>query len=137
MNLFLVSCGTAPLTSDQCTNMNWRARGKQEALQGQTAKAYVENLKQCQKHGIKASEEDYVQGRSEGLELFCTSEVGETFGRQGQNYQHTCPDRLEKQFLKGYALGLREFKIVEKEKELREREEEIRKKEKEAENKAN
>ncbi len=44
-----------------------------------------------------------------GLELFCTAENGQPYGRSGKVYQRVCPFSLEKKFLPTYYVGRREY----------------------------
>lgn len=65
------------------------------------------NFKMCDKLILKQMQERYGQG----LNKFCTPEVGYTFGASGKVYQNVCFKNLEKDFLPKYNQGRKEFLI--------------------------
>src|SRR6266404_1769391 len=116
----VLSC--AILSKDQCETMNWFEKGKTDATEGQSPTRFESYRAACSKHSITADQDAYTKGFAIGLETFCTEDRGYSVGREGFNYQRTCPKDLEAAFLKGYYLGHREFEVKKKEEELIERE---------------
>ena len=63
----------------------------------------------CLKLSAKLAQKQYITGRTAGLKEFCTYKSGYQFGRQGNNYNNTCPKKMENQFFQGYRLGKTEY----------------------------
>ncbi len=126
--LILILMGVATCTSlskEDCANMHWSSKGREDAYQGKTLAELGKYQKQCNKHAVTIDKENYYDGFNEGLKTFCTEERANSFGRSGGVYQGQCPTHLEKNFIKPYELAYREYKIEKKEKELEERQEEL------------
>ncbi|MCB9093235.1 MAG: DUF2799 domain-containing protein, partial [Halobacteriovoraceae bacterium] len=122
--LFIASCTT--LTKEDCQSMNWFEKGRSDAMNGKTIKAFSEYNKTCSQYNVTVDHEKYASGRVQGLTFFCTYENGQLFGRGGEAYLGICPQKLEPEFLKGYYIGKKEAELKKKEQELELREQDLK-----------
>lgn len=125
--VFIIVSSCASMSKEECTSMNWSAKGREDAYEGESLNMFSKYHKFCSnEYGINISKERYVKGYSLGLESFCTPQRGETFGHKGGVYKGQCPKNRERDFLKAYNLAFREYKLQQKEEELANRERELR-----------
>ena len=89
--------------------------GYSHAVRGSKA-AFTSSV--CLKLSATHSQKEYMNGRSEGLKVFCTYKEGYNLGLTNGYYQNICPKHLEQSFFKGYSLGLQEYKTDQRQKEL-------------------
>lgn len=105
--------------------MNWFEGGRLDGAKGIGTQTFQEYSQACLKHGIQASEIEYLKGRKTGLNKFCTYESGLNHGSSGNTYKNVCPDHLKGGFLKGYRLGKRKYELDQKEIEIIRRQNEL------------
>lgn len=98
-----------------CTAKNNKKTGYQDAING--LKPRNAELNECLREGYISNKTNYEAGYLEGLETFCTKEMGLTFGRQGKIYDVTCPPSRVTAFSVGYTEGKMEFDRLQVEKE--------------------
>lgn len=119
---FLISgCSLFSLSEEQCRHMDWYAKGRTDALNGESMGSISGYSKQCSKYSIVPNKRDYTNGFNQGLEQFCTYERGKEYGYLGRFYKNTCPTHLEENFIKGYKYGKKKRKIE----ELKEKQEKL------------
>ncbi|PIT99265.1 MAG: hypothetical protein COT74_09665 [Bdellovibrionales bacterium CG10_big_fil_rev_8_21_14_0_10_45_34] len=124
--LFLFSSCTT-LSQKDCESMDWYSKGKSDGVAGDSANKFAKYSSRCDEHGIQPDKPKYQEGYAAGLAIFCTFDSGENFGLSGSSYQGVCSGDSEKDFLKGFHIGQKEFRLQTKEAELANREKELRK----------
>lgn len=97
--------GCASMNKSECLTADWRTVGFEDGVAGENISNIGEYRKDCAKHGVSPSLEDYQQGHAQGSELFCTTQNGFERGNDGRGYQRSCPEVLEQDFLTGYQDG--------------------------------
>jgi len=80
--------------------------GYSSAIRGKTEN-FIRSA--CLKLSPKFSQMQYKEGRRAGLKVFCTYKSGYQFGRQGNDYNNTCPKNTEDKFFQAYQLGKKEY----------------------------
>lgn len=101
---FISSCTT--MNKRECLAGEWRDAGYDDATRGLAPERFNDHAKACAKHGITANNTVYKDGYNEGLQVYCSVEVGIRKGRLVDDYRGTCPTELEIGFLTGYIQGL-------------------------------
>ena len=89
--------------------------GYVDALNGRTSS--FSSVK-CLKLSADQSHKEYEKGQNAGLKVFCSYKVGYSFGLRNASYQNICPRNLETDFMKGYTLGLQEYKAEQRQREF-------------------
>jgi hypothetical protein len=102
-----ISCSSTK--KHQCHKINWEEMGKNDVLNGFSTKRNEYWKNSCPHKFNQEKQSLYLKGQKAGIEAFCTFEYGLKFGETGQKYQQVCPKKLEREFLKGYRLGLKNF----------------------------
>lgn len=97
--------GCATLSKNECLTANWRNIGYEDGVKGYSQSRMGDHRRACAEHGITLNREDYLNGRAEGLRVFCQPIRGFRYGRQGSNYRGVCPHDLEAAFLDAYNYG--------------------------------
>lgn len=64
-------------------------------------------VKDCSRHGVSPDRTEYIDGRKQGLQTYCTQSRGFDEGKSGGDYEFACPPSLEPDFLSGYEPGKR------------------------------
>ncbi len=108
LGMLLLVSGCASLKKGECLEGDWGGIGFRDGAAGyDSASRLTRHSKACGKHGVTPDHELYNEGHAQGLETFCTTPEGYTYGRKGSEYRGICPVALEKDFLKGYVEGLK------------------------------
>jgi hypothetical protein len=94
----------------ECPTKNWRKSGYDQALAGD--KPSSEDMNQCAARGISVKRTDYQEGYVDGIQQFCTFDYGLSFGREGHEYNDTCPPSVMNAFLAGYSQGKMEYQSL-------------------------
>lgn len=101
------SCTT--MSAAECEYQDWKAKGLVDGSQGKTMEQYFRYVRACDRHGFEPNQQDYEEGRDQGLQYFCTRENGFEYGEGGREYQGVCPPAIEHQFLSAYNIGREMF----------------------------
>lgn len=102
--ILLPACAT--MNKSECLNADWQIIGLEDGAQGRLP-AYIGNHRSaCAQYGVTPDLTLYQQGHKQGLLQYCTKARGYQAGAEGDDYLGVCPADLEKDFLKGYELGL-------------------------------
>lgn len=96
-------CASKGMSKAECKLADWRAIGFEDGVRGAHPSAFGAHRSECAEHGVVAGFDDYMQGRSEGLESFCRPENGARLGAEGIRYTGVCPAHLERDFLAAHA----------------------------------
>ena len=74
---------------------------------------FDEYVDTCAKYDVVPDFAKYSEGRTKGLEFFCTRSNGYSEGRQGREYQNVCSGTSEELFLEGHSFGYRVYSAIE------------------------
>ncbi len=99
-----VSCAT--LSRESCERGDWYGIGYEDGSYGRPLSRLRDHKQACLEYSVLPEENTYQQGRTDGLEIYCTDENGYNEGVKIWEYQNVCPAELEPGFLRGYLLGL-------------------------------
>ncbi len=105
--------GCATLSKADCLNGDWYEFGLEDGKAGLESDRFNEYVDICAKYGVSPDFAKYSEGRTKGLEFFCTRNVGYAEGREGRKYQDVCSGAAEEFFLEGHTLGYRVYAAVE------------------------
>ena len=97
------------MSAAECQYQDWKAKGLVDGTMGKTMEQYLRYVRACDRHGFVPNRQDYVEGRDQGLQYFCTRENGFEYGEGGREYQGVCPPAIEHQFLSAYNVGREMF----------------------------
>ena len=59
----------------------------------------------CAKYSIQVDQATYEEGRQQGAKRYCTRANGFSIGMDGDRYENSCPESVERDFLSGYQPG--------------------------------
>ena len=103
--------GCATLSKEECFGANWSQIGFNNAVKGLNLGRQAEYNKACEKHGVDVDVDvdvtTYEHGYGEGLQKFCTADIGYQHGLDSKEYLGICPENLEPNFLQQYIKGLK------------------------------
>ena len=113
MHLKLLGITSAILLLSSCANMNesdcltadWNLIGFEDGSFGKNESHIKQHRKDCAEHGVTPDLSAYRQGHLDGSKRFCTANNGFSRGRQGKDYNRSCPQQLEAAFLTGFTDG--------------------------------
>lgn len=103
----LIILGCAVLSKADCLYGDWYEFGLEDGEAGLESDRFNEYVDICAKYGVSPDFAKYSEGRTKGLEFFCTRSVGYAEGREGREYRDVCSGAKEELFLKGHSLGYR------------------------------
>ena len=103
----LLMPGCAALSKADCLNGDWYEFGLEDGKAGLESDRFNEYVDICAKYGVSPDFAKYSEGRTKGLEFFCTRNVGYVEGREGRDYRDVCSGAAEELFLEGHSLGHR------------------------------
>ena len=118
----LAMTGCASLSKEECLTGDWHGIGYQDGLQGKTEAYLAEHQQACSEHKVKLNLDQYLTGRTKGLQSYCKPDNGYRVGRNGFVYAYVCPPDMETAFLATYKKGrdfyLQEQKVRETERKI-------------------
>ena len=103
--------GCASIGSDECQVADWRTVGLEDGAQGASPDAISRYRVACAEHGVVPDLDAYMQGRTEGLQSYCTPGNAFNVGAQGATYGGVCPPDVEGAFLDAYSSGHRLYEL--------------------------
>lgn len=111
LGLGLVGC--ASLSKESCLEGDWYAIGLKDGSNGYKAERRFDHQAACTKHGVSAQlqVEEYLRGREEGLEEYCTPENAYDVGLRVEYHHNVCPQEMKAAFNKAWREGRREARI--------------------------
>jgi Protein of unknown function (DUF2799) len=101
----LLFSGCATLSKSECQSGSWFEIGVRDGAVGHGEERFASHAAACARHGLDADRGQWLAGRSQGLNRYCTARSGVEVGRQNGNYAGVCPVELEPSFLNGLRLG--------------------------------
>lgn len=101
--LLLSSC--ASMSKEECLTANWLDQGFRDGRTGQPLSRLEDHRAACAKVAVIPNNNLYIEGREQGIVLYCTPENALQEGLQGRPYRHACPAELEQAFLRSYTNG--------------------------------
>ena len=102
VTLFIFS-SCSSLTKEECDSTNWRKKGFTEGTYGYPSKLNSYE-KQCKEFGHIISKSEYIDGRNEGLEIYCNYNNGYNLGLSGKMGFGDC-EAINPDFTHGYSVG--------------------------------
>ena len=114
----LMFSGCASFNKTLCLEGDWYEIGLRDGESGVESKQFDEYVDTCAKYDVLPDFAKYSEGRTKGLEFFCTRSVGYSEGRQGRKYRNVCSGTPEEQFLEGHLLGFNIYSAEETIKDL-------------------
>src|SRR5689334_5153962 len=103
----LSSC--ASMSKSECVYADWRAIGFEDGAAGMPATVVSGRRQACAAAGVTPNMAEYLAGRDEGLDEYCTPANGFTSGEEGQPYTGACARHNETAFVEQHRLGSRLF----------------------------
>jgi hypothetical protein len=107
--LLAVSCcllsSCASMSKDECLYADWRAIGYEDGANGYPATAVSARRQACAKAGVTPDMGEYLAGRDQGLNEYCTPANGFATGERGVSYSGACGRHDEASFLEHYRAG--------------------------------
>ncbi len=103
--VLLMFAGCASLSKAQCLEGDWYEIGLSDGESGVESDRFNGYVDTCAKYGVVPDFAKYSEGRTKGLEFFCTRSNGYSEGRQGRVYRKVCSGASEQLFLEGHSLG--------------------------------
>jgi hypothetical protein len=96
----------ASLSPEQCRNADWRQIGYADGIEGQPGSRIQQHASACASANVAPDLQSYLNGRSEGLIVYCQPEKGFQVGRQGKaDNAGDCAPPLRTAFLEQYQKG--------------------------------
>ena len=97
------------MSKSECVYADWRAIGFEDGAAGMPATAISERRQACAAAGVTPNMSEYLAGRDEGLQEYCTPANGFASGEEGQPYTGACARHNEPAFVEQHRLGSRLF----------------------------
>ncbi|MYC25621.1 MAG: DUF2799 domain-containing protein [Gammaproteobacteria bacterium] len=105
MSVLLMFSGCVSLSKTQCLEGDWFEIGLHDGESGVESEQFNVYVDTCAKYNVVPDFAKYSEGRTKGLEFFCTHSNGYSEGRQGREYRNVCSGTAEELFLEGHSLG--------------------------------
>ena len=77
----MVLAGCATLSKESCEQGDWYGIGYNDGTEGHPQGRLLNHRKACIEFNISPDENDYQQGRSDGLKIYCTDRNGYEEGK--------------------------------------------------------
>ncbi|MBV5316513.1 MAG: DUF2799 domain-containing protein [Desulfobulbaceae bacterium] len=94
----LLLAGCATLSREQCQRGDWFGLGITDGQNGQPASRLDQHSRACSEHGIHVDNQQYLNGRAQGLQDYCQIENAFDSGLEGRRYQQVCPPSIDAAF---------------------------------------
>lgn len=107
----LVLSACASLSKEECLAADWYTIGVEDGSRGYAVSRIGAHRKACAEVGVQPDMARYSEGRSFGLQSFCTRERGYSEGENGRSYRGVCPPHLEPIFMQGYLAGQDVYRV--------------------------
>lgn len=101
--LLLSNC--ANMNKSDCLTADWQIIGFEDGNFGKNQSHISRHRKECAQHGVTPDLTAYRKGHFDGSKNFCTTDNGFSRGRQGKDYNRSCPEQFESAFLMGFTDG--------------------------------
>ena len=101
----LMLSGCATLSETECLHGDWFSIGQFDGKYGYKASRLDRHRKACAKVNTYIDVDEYMRGRRDGLNYYCTPQNGFDVGLNGDYYNNVCPPQLERDFLEHYSYG--------------------------------
>ncbi|MEL7022754.1 MAG: DUF2799 domain-containing protein [Pseudomonadota bacterium] len=106
----LGGCATG-MSEQACLTADWRTVGFEDGVAGKTPSAISYYRNQCADAGVTPDLDEYLAGRTQGLETYCRPANGYRVGERGGQYHGVCDASSESDFLAAFNDG-RELYIL-------------------------
>lgn len=97
------SCAT--MNANECAVADWQGRGYEDGSRGYSADRYGRHQKACAKHGVKANFTEYKAGYDQGIQTYCTSDLGYAYGKVNRAFPKVCTGNTAATVRRGYNVG--------------------------------
>lgn len=95
----------ASISEDECRAMDWRTVGYEDGAAGHGPERLTWRRQACAEYGVSPDLDAYLEGRAQGLQVFCVPANGFRLGAAGQGYGGACPSDTADSFLEAYEAG--------------------------------
>ena len=103
--LCVLLTGCATMSADECKLANWSDVGLRDGLEGAALSRLDARVKDCAEAKVAVDTLRYLQGRDQGLLLFCQIEKAVPLGLKGGSYSGVCPVGIDGEFRRQFRLG--------------------------------
>ena len=97
--------GCASMREDQCPKVDWFELGVRDGRAGHPAERLVEHREACAGANVAPDEAQYLQGRREGIAVYCQIDNAVTEGLAGRRYHGLCNAAWVRNYQAGYAVA--------------------------------
>jgi len=101
----LVFYGCATMNANECAVVDWQGRGYEDGSRGYATDRYGRHRKACAKHGVTANFAEYKTGYDQGIQTYCTSGLGYSYGKVNRTFPKVCTGNTTDVVRRGYDLG--------------------------------
>jgi len=109
-----INAGCATLSKDECLNANWYSIGYEDGTKGRSANWQAKHRKACSEFNVTVDVDQYLTGRSKGLQRYCVPKNGYWVGKSGYRYAGVCSSVQEPAFLDAYRYGRDVYRLTRK-----------------------
>lgn len=103
ISLAVYSCAT--MNANECAVADWQGRGYDDGSRGYPTDRYGRHQKACAKHGVKANFTEYKTGYDQGIQTYCTSDLGYAYGKVNRTFPKVCTGGTVDIVRRGYDAG--------------------------------
>lgn len=102
----LVLSACASISEEECLAADWYSIGVEDGSLGQPMSRIGAYRKDCAEVGVSPDATKYGEGRTVGLESFCTYDRGYDEGKKSSGKTSVCPPgQMQGEFMQGYNAG--------------------------------
>lgn len=102
--LALSACET--ISKEECLAADWYSIGVEDGSKGESMSRIGAYRKDCAEVGVSPDATKYGEGRTVGLESFCTYDRGYNEGKKSSSKTSVCPPgQMQGEFMQGYNAG--------------------------------
>ncbi len=94
----LMVTGCATLSREQCQRGDWYSIGMADGQAGEPVSRLDRHVRACSQYGIAVNDQQYRQGRTQGLVDYCQLDNAFDTGLRGVRYQGVCPPAIDALF---------------------------------------
>jgi len=106
---FLGAC--ASLTQEQCLAGDWENIGYNDGISGRQESYIGRHFDACSDVGVAPDVQAWLEGRAQGLPLYCTPQNAYNIGRNGDNFSPVCPATERYELARAWDWGQEYYEI--------------------------
>lgn len=102
----LVLSACASISEEECLAADWYSIGVEDGAKGEPMSRIGAYRKDCAEVGVSPDATKYGEGRTVGLQSFCTYDRGYDEGKKNSGRTSVCPPgQMQGEFMQGYNAG--------------------------------